>query len=137
MSDPVVKFDEGYLGRAGSVGKPQIMVEDHGILTLSLPFDFGGIHQALGGYALDEPFKKDGKFIRRRGGAAGMDMILGIMNALSVGRWQDLDGMKAYALYERDGIGEMIMGVRGIGSKTTPFWIPDWRKEWFPEKEAS
>lgn len=42
--------DQRQLGKIDDVN---LTIEDHGILTLQVGFDFGGTHQGFGGYCLD------------------------------------------------------------------------------------
>lgn len=68
--------------------------EDHGILTFSIGLDYGDSgHQGAGLYALDE-VEKDakGKFVRRNGSAAGMQLIAELMRVVGVSKWEDLKG---------------------------------------------
>lgn len=67
-------------------------IEDHGVLTFYLTLDYGGSGQAAGGYVLDEPLKRKGKFVRRVGTAGGADLILRILKLLNVDRWESLPG---------------------------------------------
>jgi hypothetical protein len=67
--------------------------EDHGILTAWLTFTYDGAGQGFGGYSLDEPIKKDGKFLYRRGTDYGMQFIEGIMKAVGATSWEKLKGM--------------------------------------------
>lgn len=139
LQEGVTKFNEGYYGKIGSISSTRLGMEDHGLFTFCLMFDFGGDGQGFTGYSLDEPFKDaDGEFIRRRGCAAGMDLIMRIMAAVGAEDWGDLQGKTAYALYEKETCGwgnDFIMGIRSTpglgGNKRTPLWIPDWRREWF------
>lgn len=67
--------------------------EDHGIMSFYLYLDYGGAGQGFGGYCLDNPIKdKDGNFIKRQGCAAGMDLIMKILQTLEVGSWEKLPG---------------------------------------------
>ena len=69
-------------------------VEDHGIMTCFLNLNYGGSGQGFGGYGLDEPIKKNGKFIRRQGSAYGMEFIKRILETLEVETWEKLKGEK-------------------------------------------
>jgi hypothetical protein len=65
-------------------------IEDHGIMSFYLNLDYGGSGQSAGGYCLDNPIKKDGKFFKRIGTASGMSLIMEIMEVSGVSKWEDL-----------------------------------------------
>ena len=67
-------------------------VEDHGIFTFVLNLDYGGSGQGFGTFCLDEPLKKDGKFLGRVGTAVGMDAIMKVLDVIGVGSWEKLPG---------------------------------------------
>jgi hypothetical protein len=80
-------------------------IEDHGILQFYIYLDYESGAQGFGGYVLDEPVfsmdfddlhefekKKGGRFVRRRGTAAGLDSILKILEVLGVDKWEALSG---------------------------------------------
>ncbi len=67
--------------------------EDHGILSCMVYMAFDGSGQGFGGYALDEPISKDGKFLYRRGTDYGMQFIEGILKAVGADSWEKLKGM--------------------------------------------
>lgn len=66
--------------------------EDHGIFVLSIHLDYGGSGQSFGNFCLDEPIKKNGKFVGRFGTAVGMDAIMRILEVLGVDSWEQLPG---------------------------------------------
>jgi hypothetical protein len=78
--------------RNAKITSTMLGIEDHGIMTFMLHLDYGGSGQGAGGYVLDTPIKKNGKFSHRQGVAAGMDIILKILELLNVGKWEDLPG---------------------------------------------
>ncbi len=71
--------------------------EDHGIFTFSIGLDYGGSGQGFGDCCMDEPLKKNGQFIERVGTAVGMDLIMRILKAVGVEKWEDLKGMHVRA----------------------------------------
>lgn len=118
--------DQRQLGKIDDVN---LTIEDHGILTLQIGFDFGGTHQGFGGYCLDTYNKETD---RREGHASGTDFILRLLKTFGVSKLSDIEGKPAYAL--RDDRGVKIIGIETPefdGSKK--FLIEDWRKRWFPE----
>jgi len=118
--------DERELGKIDDVN---LTIEDHGILTLQIGFDFGGTNQGFGGYCLDTYNEKTE---RREGHACGTDFILRILQTFGVSKLDEIVGKPAYALREKGS--QKIVGLetpKFDGSKK--FLIEDWRKRWFPE----
>lgn len=66
--------------------------EDHGVFTCNLTLDYGGGGQSFGGYTLDEPKRKNGKFLGRFGTAYGMEFLIRILKVVGVETWEDLKG---------------------------------------------
>lgn len=67
-------------------------IEDHGIMSFSLGLDYGGSNQWAGGYALDAPIQKDGRFHKRVGSAEGMTLIMEVLRIVGVESWEKLKG---------------------------------------------
>ena len=114
-------------------------IEDHGILQFYIHLTYGGGGaQGFGGYCLDEPVfsmefddlydyekEKGGRFVRRRGTAAGMDAILKILEVIGVSSWEDLPGKSCRVRSEHS-------KIRAIGHYLNDKWF-DWEehfKEW-------
>lgn len=74
------------------IGSTMLGWEDHGIFTFYLQLDYGSSGQGAGGYSLDAPMKKDGKFIRRIGTASGTELLMRVMKVVGVSKWEDLKG---------------------------------------------
>jgi hypothetical protein len=87
-SDDLIGPDsEGIYKRLGRIEQADLGWEGHGIFTVFLSFDFGGLHQGLPGGCLDAPVKDEtGKFTGREGTAFGHDYIIGVMQAVGVER---------------------------------------------------
>lgn len=87
-------------------------IEDHGILSFFLNLDIeDGSGQGFGGWALDNPYKEDGQFIRRVGGSFGADLILQILKTLEVDTWEKLPGIPCrieHTVSSVDSIGHFI-----------------------------
>lgn len=116
----------------GKITNVDLCIEDHGILTLMVSFDFGGTCQGFGGYALDtSPAKPKGP---RIGSGAGTDFILRLLRLFGVNRLEEIVGRSAYAIRETDGWNSPIIGIETPkfdgGEK---FLVADWRAAWFPE----
>jgi len=117
--------------RIGKIKSTMLGIEDHGIMSFSLEFDFGGAGQAFCGYALDD-YSEELK--RRVGTAGGMDLMIGIIKACGVKKWEDIQGKTMYALYEKEGWGERIIGIKALPfEQGGTFLIKEWQDMWFPE----
>lgn len=119
--------------KVGKITSTQLGFEDHGIMTCFLMFDFGGTGQGFGGYGLDDYDKAEEK---RIGVAAGMDMVMGIINACGISNWEEIEGKTMYALYEDDKRRQQpIIGIRALPfEQGGTFLIKEWQQKWFPEE---
>jgi len=112
--------------------------ESHGILSFMIHIDLDkGGGQGFGGFALDD-YDKEKK--RRVGCAAGGDLILQLLNLFNVNELDKIKGRPVYALYEKEGWGETVIGLRvpGFDKQTDhsgKFLIKDWQEEWFHDVE--
>lgn len=88
--------------------------EDHGIFTLMLHLDYGHSGQGAGGYTLDTPVHKDGKFKGRRGTAYGMEWIIRTMRAVGVKDWSELKGKTILAIRESDQLHARVIGIKPL-----------------------
>lgn len=86
-------------------------VNDHGIMDAWLMLDYGGSGQGFGGYALDEPLKRDGKFVRRAGTSFGLQFIMDLLATLEVESWEKLPGTVLRVRLSGDGFGGKIEAV--------------------------
>ena len=84
-----------YHAELGRIGRTFLGVEDHGIFTAQLHFDFAGSGQSAGGYALDT--WDDGRG-QRVGTAYGLDHILRILDVCAVTQWEAVQGLSMIAL---------------------------------------
>jgi hypothetical protein len=120
-------MSDGWNRELGRVEGVQLVVEDHGCLTVYLHLNFGGTGQGFGGYALDEwSNEKD----RRVGTAAGLDFILRLLNLFKVTGLDRIKGRTVYALRSKH-LGQiegLEMPAFDGGAK---FVVEDWRREWF------
>jgi hypothetical protein len=82
-------------------------IEDHGIMTFYLNLKYDGSCQSAGGYSLDSPFKKDGKFIKRVGTEQGLSLIMEVLNIVGVGKWEDLKGKAIRVKSDNSGVYEI------------------------------
>jgi hypothetical protein len=117
----------------GKIDGARIFIEDHGIMTFYLFFDFGGTVQGFGGFCLCEWSEKDN---RRIGTAAGMDLMMQLMDFFEVDQFEKIKGKIAYVIRESHHFGAKIIGLerpKFEGGKK--FMIEDWHKRWFPEDQ--
>lgn len=88
----------------GKITRTFLGIEDHGILTGSLDFDYGGSVQGTSGYMFDHsPHGSD----RPVGHALCAGWIRAVLSACGVNEWDDLVGRTVY-VYREDG---MIVGI--------------------------
>lgn len=88
--------------------------EDHGILTVSIQFDFGGSGQGIPGYALDS-WDKEEK--RRVGDKRSIEFIAALMDAFGVNHFDKIKGRTVYALHEKGKSGwggGLIVGIEPL-----------------------
>lgn len=86
-------------------------IEDHGILTVSLCFEYECGCQCFGGYAMDS-YDKTKK--RRIGTAYGMEFVIRVMNTVGVTEWSQLKGKHVRVEAERckvHAIGNIVKNV--------------------------
>lgn len=81
--------------------------EDHGILTVSITFDYGGAGQGIPLYALDG-YDKESE--TRRGSAKSIEFIAALMDAFGVDAFEKIVGRTVYALHEKDEKGQSGFG---------------------------
>ena len=70
--------------------------EDHGVFTFSLMLDYGGSSQGFGHIGLGT------------GGERAGDMVLGVLKALELAKWEDLPGKYCRVRIGKDGMVEEI-----------------------------
>ncbi len=66
--------------------------EDHGIFTWYITIEGPAWGTSYGGYALDEPQRENGKFVRRYGTGDGLETIKRVLDTLEVESWEKLPG---------------------------------------------
>ena len=119
--------------RIGKIESTMLGTEKHGIMSFDLVFDFGGIGQVFGGYCLDT-YDEEQK--TRVATIAGMDLIMGILKACGIEKWEDIKGKIMYALYDKDGWEQTIKGIKALPFESGgTFLIEDWQKKWFPKEQ--
>ncbi len=98
--------------------------------TFSLNFDFGGDgQQGFGGYCLDTGNGKDST-------ASTGDLIRSIIEVCGVEKWEDIKEKTVFALYEKDGWNQSIIGIKGLPFESNKtFLIKEWQEKWYPKKE--
>ena len=71
--------------RETEVCSTHLGLEDHGIFTFNLDLDFGGYHQGVGGYALEEG-------PQHNGWVGTTPLLRRILEIAEVDRWEKLPG---------------------------------------------
>lgn len=104
----------------GIIYNTMLGFEDHGIMTFYLHFNFGGSGQGFGGYGLDTPKMKDGKFICRIGTAFGCEVIRRVLQAVGVDKWEDLKGKEMWVIRKGP--------LQGFASKIVEIEAPKYRE---------
>jgi hypothetical protein len=121
-----------YIKKLAKVASVKLHIEDHGILTISISLDFGGIHQGFGGYSLDT-YDKEKK--RRVGTDYGTEWILRLLNLFAVTSLDEIKGRSVYALYEKDEWNAFIEGLEMPEFDGGKRFVPkEMRKEYFPDE---
>lgn len=85
-----LEFTPKYEAELGKIDDCRLHIEDHGILTISIGFDFGGTHQGFGGYSLGNE-----KWATKE------PVIYALMRFFDVDELEKIIGRYAYAI--RDG----------------------------------
>jgi hypothetical protein len=110
-------------------------VEDHGILSATVEFDYGGSRQGIPGYTFDTPVKytsfkgkyHDGSTISygehygdldlengRVGTAYGMEFIRRLLLAFGVDQWEHIVGRTVFVLKDKGDRYGYIKGIRPL-----------------------
>lgn len=97
------------------IDKPDLSMQDHGCLILSLPMSGGAICVVYGGYCLGNGYLGADEF---RGSAKGMEYIMRIMDTIGVEKFNDLNGK--YCRIATKGWGDT---VKIIGHITDDKWF--------------
>lgn len=121
----MTEYDE----QIAKVNRTDFGVEDHGILSINVDFEFGGSSQGTGGYSLDGPTKFSpfkGKYPKDRVGSAwGMEFLHRLMLALDVGEWSDIPGRTVYVLRAKGDTFGKILGIRPLPTEKGEEFIFD------------
>jgi len=127
-----------YRRQLGRIRSAKLAKDDHGCISLTLQFEFGGSSQAFAPvlYSPIWPSRsgEDGNHLAQArivGAAAAWDLLYSILELFEVESVEELNGQVAYALRDEDGFSEYIRGIERIeadgGAK---FHLGDWRKKW-------
>ena len=107
MHEKIAKIESTFLG-----------IEDHGILTAWLTFDYGNSSvQSAGMYAYDQHI--EGKK-RRQGHPSLAVFVRGVLEICGVDQWEKLKGRTIFALFEKDEWNSKVIGIKSLpteGSK--------------------
>jgi len=124
----------------GRIKSTMLGFEDHGIFSFMIYFDFGGSGQGFGGYCLDKPKFKDGEekgFLGRFGTAGGCDLIMKILRAVGVEKWEDLVGKECWVFKGKGGFFGKIIGIEAPAYRSHEgrFMIEEHFKKWEDKSE--
>jgi hypothetical protein len=121
----------------GIIEGTELGVEDHGVLSFWLHVNFGGAGQGFGGYALDEPHGRGSGFKGRHGTAFGCEVILRVLGAVGVEKWEDLKGKEIWVYRDTDNfLAGKILGIEApdYRSHEGAFFIEDTAKEYLTKE---
>jgi hypothetical protein len=123
-----------YEKKLGKIKDFDVFIEDHGILTWYITFDFGGSCQGFGGFGLDA---WDEKKKRRVGTAEGMDLYLKILKFFAVDRASQVKGRICYALYDApQRWNDPIKGIEKTEFEGGQTFIMEYHfEEWYGDEE--
>ena len=126
--------EQKYDAQIGKVESTMLGVEDHGILTAVLMFDFGASGQGTPGFGLDSHIKHtryEGKYDdgsgehSRVGSAYGMEFVRRLLLACGVDRWEDLKGRTVFVLRDDGDPYGYIKGIRPLPTERGTEFIFD------------
>jgi len=124
-----------YRRQLGRITKAKLWTEDHGIFQLMLRFEFGGSVQSFAPLLWSRSEKmmatEEGRAKLGRLAMGCWEMVYDIYDLFGVSEASEIEEMVAYALREKNGFGEYIMGIERIeadGSKI--FSLGAWREKW-------
>ena len=101
MHAQIAKINSTFLG-----------IEDHGIFSINIDFDYGGSAQGTGHYGVE--------------GEACAKFVQGMIRACGVSQWEHLKGRTIYVLRENDAWNAKIVGFRPLPTENgTEFLIKD------------
>jgi hypothetical protein len=99
--------------------------EDHGFLTATVDFDYGGAGQGLGGRAFGSMNEEDGRWAN--GHAMGMDYIRRLLLAFGVDSWEQIRGRTVLVTCTWT----EIQRIDPLPTeKGEPFDIVEWAESW-------
>ena len=106
------------------------LLKNHGMWTFSINLRFGqSTHQSFGNYQLSH-YSQDDK--RQIGSAAGMDMLVQILDAMGVEHSDMLVGKTVWVL-KPGGQSHKIAGLQQLETDGEGvFLVSDWKRRWFP-----
>jgi hypothetical protein len=120
MTKTIARVDEVWLG-----------IEDHGVFTVHIGWDYGGTHQGTGHLCLDE-WDRDTE--KRTSGPEGITFLRRLCEVFGVSEFTKIKGRTIYVLRDSDEWGSRPLGFEQLpfnGGKTFLF------SEVFPRDEAA
>ena len=102
-----MKIDKKKLEKElGVITDTMLGIEDHGLFTFSIGFDFGTSSQGFGNVSLDTYDKNSDK---RVGTAEGCEAIMRLLEAVGVRKWEDLVAKEMWVY--REHLRGQIIGI--------------------------
>jgi len=89
----------------------RLEIEDHGILTIGIGLDYGGVHQTYGGYGLDSYDKKTNERIGTR---YGTECILRLIRAFGTTTLEEITGRYCYAHFASSTYNELVEAIETL-----------------------
>ena len=84
----------------GIIKRTRLGYEDHGIFTFDVEFDFGSSGQSFGNYMIGT---KNEEARAPVGSEYGIEVIMGILDAVGVNKWEDLVGRECWIVRDESG----------------------------------
>lgn len=104
-----------YYGHIAKIKSTHLGLEDHGIATAYLHCEWDGAGIGVGGYGLDAPVERDGKFSHREGTGYGLDHLMALVRTVGVESWEKLAGANVIVLFKtKSSLGSTAAGIAGL-----------------------
>jgi hypothetical protein len=121
-----------YTGHVGTVSYTRLGMEDHGILTADVGFEWPGGGVSVGGFRLDARGNV--------GTAYGLDYIIRVLDVFGVEKWENIKGSQAIVLFdytEGGTWGRQSKGIAHITDDSKVFIPAEHAQEWRDRQEEN
>jgi hypothetical protein len=114
FSQPSLTVPEGvFSAELGIVDDSFIGIEDHGVFSINLNFDFRSTGQGLGHRCIATSREQPDGTYKMIGTAVGCDYIIRLMEVLGVREWKEVVGQRVYCLRDGTSFGS-ILGLANV-----------------------